>query len=55
MDCKVEVLLWKMKGDDKSDQDGLKQKGSQHENTLWNVIGINKIILVWKGTECIET
>ena len=42
MDLKVEVLLWKMTGDDESDQDGLEQNGSQHNNTLCNLIGVNK-------------
>ena len=28
--------------DDESDQDGLEQNGSQHDNALWNVIGVNE-------------
>ena len=31
-----------MIGDDESDQDGLEQNESQHNNTLCNLIGFNK-------------
>ena len=39
---KVTELLWNMTVDDESDQDGLEQNGSQHNNTLCNLIGFNK-------------
>ena len=42
MDCNVEVLICNMTVDDKYDQDGLEHNGLQHENKLWNVIGVNK-------------
>ena len=41
MDHNVEVLLWNMTGDEKSNQDGLEHNGSQHENVLCNLIGVN--------------
>ena len=49
MDRNVEVLLWIMIGDDKSNHDGLEQNGLQHNNTLWNVIGANASD--WGGKE----
>ena len=39
----MEVLLWNMEGNEKSDHNGLGQNGSQHDNIIWNVIGINKL------------
>ena len=49
MDRNVEVLLWIMIGDEKSNHNGLEQNGLQHKNTLWNVIGANE--LDWGGKE----
>ena len=38
----VDILIRNMTGDDESNQDGLEQNGLQHENTLLNMMGVNK-------------
>ena len=42
MDHNVEVLLRNMTGYDESNQYGLEQNVSQHDNTLWNMISVNE-------------
>ena len=49
MDCNVAVLIWDMIGYEKYYQYGLEHNGSQHDNTIWNMIDINESD--WDGKE----
>ena len=42
MGCNMEVLLYNMIVYDGSGQDSLEKNGSQHDNKLWNLIGVNE-------------
>ena len=42
MGCNREVLLYNMIVYDESGQDGLENNGSQYDNKLWNLIGVNE-------------
>ena len=49
MDRNVAVLIWDMIGYEKYYQYGLEHNGSQHDNTIWNMIDINESD--WDGKE----
>ena len=42
IDWNMEVLIWNMKGYEEYYEDGMKYDGLQHDNMIWNVIGVDE-------------